>query len=465
MNRSGSRGQQWGAAGVILLSCALSVVWLGGCPITLPPADGDPNDANDTVVGNSAVTGPYAGSERCGLCHVNTHTNWGNTLHAGALKTLEDIGQANNDACLPCHVVGFGEEGGFVDRATTNALADVGCESCHGPSLDHVNNVVDKSLRPNVSIASEVCGTCHTGSHHPHITEWQESGHAAVTGATANYFQGGNFGLNACGECHSGDYFHLAILNGEDVEESLLQGVAPENMMAVECAICHDPHMQTGKAAEPDEGRDFQLRYAEVTNPTPTNTEAAVQDTSRFNLCGQCHHSRGRMWTSTDRGPHHSVQVNVYTGEMATPAGESPLIFSRVSVHSFAPEQCATCHMFRQDFESEIAPAISGHTFAVNFKSCAISGCHPSQAQAEAVYATLQAEIQGRLDAVAAALGDPATWEYSEEGGPSDQSGISDNVKKARFLYHMVLSDGSLGMHNPSYVRDMLLEAEELLAN
>ncbi|MGE3181924.1 MAG: multiheme c-type cytochrome [Phycisphaerae bacterium] len=460
------------------LFCALFGVALttGGCPLVPMPTDNsnsNDNSANNNSAnqntndnsdkGDSGLTGQFIGSERCSICHNNIHNDWTQTLHGRALETLEEIGQAENSACLPCHVVGFGESGGFVDRATTNSLAGVGCEACHGPSRAHAENVNDESLRPPKNIASEVCGMCHTGSHHPNFDDWQESGHAEVVAEVAPRFEMGE-SLNACGTCHSGDFFYRSILNTETLSDDFLMDVAPEDQHAVECAICHDPHRRTGNAPTPEDGRDFQLRYPEVANPTPTNTIDAATDSKRFNLCGQCHHSRGRTWDSGSRAPHHSNQANVYVGEMPLPDEEStPLVLSRVSVHSFAVEQCATCHMYRQDFQDEQAPAISGHTFRVNENSCATSGCHPSMAQAEAVKNTLQMEVQARLDSILTRLGDPATWQYSSDGGPADQSTVSDRVKQARFLYYYTLNDGSLGIHNPAYVRDMLEKAEELL--
>ena len=135
-----------------------------------------------------------------------------------------------------------------------------------------------------------------------------------------------------------------------------------------------------------------------------------------------------------------------------------------LSVHIFAPEQCATCHLFRKDYESEEAPAIAGHTFEVNYEGCAIDGCHTTAEAAEAAHGIIEAEMEARLAAIEDLLGDPATWEYASEGGPEDQDGIPDEVKQARFLYHYVLSDGSLGIHNPAYVREMLIKAEELVA-
>jgi len=449
-------------AGALLSGLCLGalLIFTVGCPGLLPPG-GEPNEPR----GNSGLTGKYVGSTRCKDCHALKHSDWAETLHEGALDTLEEIGQGTNAACLGCHTVGYGEAGGFVDRATTNDLAGVGCETCHGAARDHVENVADESLRPTVDLSSSLCGRCHTSEHHPTYEEWQEAaGHASVNEEIAAGMVAGTSFTTSCGVCHSGDVFYRAVLEEEEVANDDFVGMDVDELTPISCVMCHSPHKRTGNAVEPGEGRDFQLRYPEVANPAPVNTVEAATDATRFNLCGQCHHSRGRTWQSTERAPHHSVQANVYTGEMPTPDGEA-LVLSRVSVHSFAPEQCATCHMFRQDFQSEVAPAIAGHDFEVNYQSCSATGCHPSQAQAEAVRATLQAEIQARLDDIEERLGDPADWEYSAQGGPEDQDAIPDEIKKVRFLYYYAANDGSLGVHNPAYVRDMLEEADAILTS
>ncbi|RMF71072.1 MAG: hypothetical protein D6744_18505, partial [Planctomycetota bacterium] len=319
----------------VLLAAIGGLVLPAGCPLLFPTdnanqnANANANDngaanenenANDNgAIGDSGLTGKYIGAETCSLCHRTTHRNWSETLHARALDTLEEIGQGENEACLPCHTVGFGESGGFVDRATTNALAGVGCESCHGPGKDHVDNIEDASLRPVVDISADVCGRCHTGEHHPNFEDWQESGHAGVNEHVADGLADGSR-VNACGQCHSGTaQYYISILN-EPIEDNFLEGTPVEDLLGIQCANCHDPHMRTGNAPEAEDGRDYQLRWPEVAEPFPTNTVDAATDPTRFNICGQCHHSRGRDWTSTSRGPHHSVQSNVYIGEM--PVGE-----------------------------------------------------------------------------------------------------------------------------------------------
>lgn len=420
--------------------------------------------------GNSGVTGKYVGSERCSQCHFNTHQSWVGTLHAGALTTLEEIGQGSNAECLGCHTVGFGEDGGYVNRATTDLLGSVGCESCHGPGRDHVDNVADVSLRPPVDIGAAVCGRCHTGAHHPTFEQWQQSGHALVTESLANSFSQSS-SLNNCGVCHSGDYRFLAIDEGETVPADLLQGKTRAEMNAITCATCHDPHMRTGNAPFADSGRDYQLKFAEVAYPTATNTLAAATDPARFNLCGQCHHTRSSTWQDTSRPPHRSVQSNVYVGEMPVPDGTAALTLSVNSPHALVREQCASCHMHREDFMSELAPAISGHTFEVNFAGCVGSGCHPAAENAQALAATLKNSVQALLDDIRNRLGDPATWEYSCCGGPSDGQPIAgttderDTLKKVRWLYYYALYDGSHGVHNPDYTRNMLLTAQSLLTS
>lgn len=442
---------------VALAVATLSFFMLGqgGCPT---PGDGGSG-------GNSGITGQYIGSTRCALCHANTHAGWSDTLHAHALETLEAIGQGSNPNCIGCHVVGHGDQGGFVNRATTNDLAGVGCEACHGPAAEHARNANDETLYPGVSIASELCGRCHTGSHHPHYEDWATSRHARVDTHVAERFMAGN-SVTSCGECHSGDYVYGERIQGGTVPDNALAGVPIAEMHANECAICHDPHMRTNNAVTPEDGRDYQLRFPEVAYPAPATTIAAVTNPARFNLCGQCHHSRGRTWADGSRGPHHSIQANVYYGEMPLPDEDSAkLVPGRVSVHLGAVQQCATCHLHRQDFMSEEAPAISGHTFAINELSCISSNCHNSLADALFRLNVLQTEIQERIDDIKNRLGPVSQWGYTSDGGPNaaGQAALPDEIKKARFLISYAEYDGSLGMHNPAYVREMLIEADDLL--
>ncbi|MBI5864142.1 MAG: hypothetical protein HZB38_06510 [Planctomycetes bacterium] len=426
---------------------------------------------NANTTGNSGLTGKYVGSTRCSLCHVNKHTDWSETLHAKALEALEAIGQGSNAECVGCHTVGFGEVGGFVNRATTNDLASVGCEACHGPGGDHVSNIEDATKRPVVSISASVCGACHTGEHQPNYEDWQTSRHGQMQESLKEEFTAGT-NAATCGLCHSGDVF-VADHEGETIAADYLKGIPPEELNPVVCAVCHSPHKRTGNAAAPDEGRDYQLRFPQVKFTTPSNVLADAINPDRFNLCGQCHHARNRVWTDSSREPHPSDQVNVFFGEMPLPdADQTPIVAVRPSVHLNAPEQCSTCHVFRKPIEEGIAPAVSGHTFMVNFEACA--ACHSSAEIAENKLAILGAEIDYRAGLVEDALNEWAlshdvqgkgvlSWEFTSEGGPSSsgQAKIPNAIKKARYIFYYVIQGGGNGAHNPDYVRDALQTALE----
>ncbi len=461
------------AYGAAILCCAS--VLLVGCPQINPGGGGNGNGNGNDNGNDNGSGGPtdeeirnkaFVGAANCAQCHPGAHDDWSATLHAGALETLEAIGQGSNANCLGCHTVGFGQTDGYTDRTNTNYLVGVQCENCHGAGGQHLRDPLNKDFTPPVSIGADVCGQCHQGSHHPNFEQWTESAHSEVNESVAeDLLEGGAF-VNNCGQCHSGDVFYRSRIKGETVAEDAFVALTAEDLQPITCVICHNPHARTNNAAAPDTDRDYQLRFRQAASPTPSNTVEDAINPARFNLCGQCHHSRGRTWQTTSREPHHSLQANLYAGEMPLPEDDpEPLVLSRVSVHSFAVEQCSTCHMYRQDFESEEAPAISGHNFTVNNAGCATSGCHPSNDAAVAAQAILQTEVETRLDGIAARLGDPATWEYTAGGGPDadGQALLSNEIKKIRFLLKYIANDGSLGVHNPDYVRSMLDKAEEML--
>ncbi|MCC7434651.1 MAG: cytochrome c family protein [Methanoregulaceae archaeon] len=106
----------------------------------------------------------FAGTKTCGSCHSDAHKVWEGTAHAGALSTLEKDKHDRDPDCVGCHVVGLSSESGFRDRLKTPALADVGCESCHGPSAEHAANPYEAKLKP----AGEAsCKSCHVPDHSP----------------------------------------------------------------------------------------------------------------------------------------------------------------------------------------------------------------------------------------------------------------------------------------------------------
>jgi hypothetical protein len=94
----------------------------------------------------------YVGSAKCKECHEAEYAIWEASPHPHAYETLvhkakrPTLRQYDGE-CVACHVVGFGNEGGFIDEQHSPQLEGVGCESCHGPASVHVAQHKDKKLR------------------------------------------------------------------------------------------------------------------------------------------------------------------------------------------------------------------------------------------------------------------------------------------------------------------------------
>jgi hypothetical protein len=86
----------------------------------------------------------YVGSAACQKCHAFAFQVWQNSKHAKAFQTLVNAKRPSlrefDGECIQCHVVGFEYNTGYRNDKATPHLKDVGCESCHGPCSEHVDN-------------------------------------------------------------------------------------------------------------------------------------------------------------------------------------------------------------------------------------------------------------------------------------------------------------------------------------
>ncbi len=110
------------------------------------------------------ATARYVGTQTCAACHPGAAGAWSASKHAHALATLREHQASANPACLSCHVTGFGHPGGWAGAATSH-LADVGCESCHGPGSDHV--AAPAAGFGDLAAGPESCVACHTHDNSP----------------------------------------------------------------------------------------------------------------------------------------------------------------------------------------------------------------------------------------------------------------------------------------------------------
>jgi hypothetical protein len=106
---------------------------------------------------------PYAGPSACMQCHPAAHGQWASTPHARALAALKAEKDRESPDCLKCHTTGFGRDGGFESAGATPALANVGCESCHGPGRDHIAG----PRKGYGKVGIRTCQSCHDVENSP----------------------------------------------------------------------------------------------------------------------------------------------------------------------------------------------------------------------------------------------------------------------------------------------------------
>lgn len=109
----------------------------------------------------------FAGSKSCRSCHQEAYDSWEKSKHAHALKTLEIEGQDRDPDCVGCHVVGLDRMSGFISRNKTPDMADVGCESCHGPAANHVQEPAKFVLG---KVGKGACLSCHNPQTSPNFS-------------------------------------------------------------------------------------------------------------------------------------------------------------------------------------------------------------------------------------------------------------------------------------------------------
>ncbi|MCL5987104.1 MAG: hypothetical protein M1371_11180 [Actinobacteria bacterium] len=357
--------------------------------------------ANQVTIQIQTASEAFAGVEACKTCHPGRVDQWSKTGHAKAETALTGGEEPAQDVCFPCHTVGYDPNtaGGYDDIESKTALGGVQCENCHGSAIEHIKS--PGTVKPAVIVTGEQCMTCHTDVHHPTTDEWKDSKHAvALDGLKSS-----DHAADYCLECHTTDDLINPAVKLDEAQTSIT------------CVKCHNPHGTENTA---------QLRE-------PVGE-----------LCGSCHTMEGAKPGSA---VHHA------TAEMFSGTGAAGEVES-VNTHAGLQDSCATCHMVKKDYESEEAPAVTGHTFMPNFEAC--TTCHGEDGQkiAEETQAEIKAkadEIQKKIDAI-------------------DPKGLTTVAAKAaydiaKFNLGIVLNDGSMGVHNKPYAEALLAEADAQLAN
>lgn len=200
----------------------------------------------------------YTGSDVCSVCHeleAQTHVF---TNHATAFSTIVKHNESRNAECVDCHVVGFGEPGGYSIEKAPAHLENVGCESCHGRGGPHLSPDF-VPVEDGVKQYESVCRTCHNPTHslafdfstfHPRISHLNiasldnearsalissERGPRDVLPKNADYV-----GSQACQSCHPSEFASWSgSAHSKAVETLAAKGKADD----ATCLQCHTTAM------------------------------------------------------------------------------------------------------------------------------------------------------------------------------------------------------------------------------
>jgi len=291
------------------------------------------------------------------------------------------------------------------------------------------------------------CLACHAGtSMDQKKSEFYMSEHSL--GAVAVESEGGN---PSCDRCHSSEGF---------IEYATLGAAGTVNKpSAWECSTCHGLHKTF-------EAGDYALRFD--AKPVVSNQDAtySFDFKNNSNLCVNCHQARtaepnkakpGTTFAvSTRIGPHHGPQGNIVAGvgfaeipgTVAYPAPGS-------STHVVGA--CTGCHM------APFTKNQGGHSLIPSLAAC--NTCHKAtdtNYDHNGVQTEIAADLvqlrdllvaKGLVKATPDAI-DPTIITYSaiSKTFPMVQA-------QAAYNYFGLMDDRSEGVHNPPYVRALLLNS------
>ncbi len=424
---------------------------------------------------------PVLPDHACQDCHADKTAEWEQTGHYSIFEEGLNGTLSNHygPTCIKCHTTGYdtnADNNGFDDfpfvfpdtlfpgqfdnmvQQYPQAMlrARIQCESCHGPGSLHVGaaNVM------SVTLDVQNCAWCHDEGHHVYPAQWRVSNHAT-------FEKNGGETRASCAQCHNGAGFVEYIKSGK---QTLTQDL-PE-VVKITCAVCHDPHSVENP---------HQLRTMEATLTNGFEVTGAGNGA----ICINCHKARRDAvdYTnnylknlSTHYGPHDGPQGDLLVGRNAITFGQS--IESSPHLGS-TNDACVRCHMYPATTDPDGNVILVGsHSWRMsadgvdNVAACA--GCHGdfgpdfsdkkfyvndnADLDGDGVANGLQIEIEGLMVQLKLRL------PQDENGNVAiTDSSVTLTEAQAAYDYLMVEADGSLGVHNPSYIFGILKASIEAL--
>jgi hypothetical protein len=340
--------------------------------------------------------------------------------------------------------------------APLKKLAGIQCESCHGPGSAHASTANTAKIGKSIGVG--VCARCHDDGHyHNRPEEWEHSGHGRVWSRNTA----------SCSVCHTGSGFLLTTGEGlKPYDDASIVPASFELGVTQTCATCHNPHSVA---------KDHQLRFSGEVTLEAMQVGSEVPKPITFDLgngamCAQCHNLRPGA-NAIGTSIHHSHQTEMVLG---VGGHHYPDVEYSSGSHKFMENACVTCHMSAAPAGGELH--LGGHSWAMNYagpdsvlgtsddihNTTGCANCHGPITDFDVNGA--QDEIEEMLVTLADLLpkvaGDPtevATFFGSGHGAA--ERDMTDAELRAAWNQRFVHDDGSMGVHNFVYARQLLASA------
>lgn len=309
---------------------------------------------------------------------------------------------------------------------------------------------VDGTNGTNGDAGTVTCLVCHSGTNMAaKKAQFAMSVHSE--GAIAVDYAGGRA---SCARCHSHEGF---------IQFAEFGTVAGDitNPTAWKCSTCHGLH-------ESFEGKDYAFRVSGPVKPVAAaNGEMDLKGGN--NLCATCHQARSaepgtdKPGTTYAMGvrtyPHYSAQSNLLYGNGFAEIPGSVAYPAKGTSKHFEQASCVGCHM------ATFTAKQGGHSFIPSVDAC--NKCHGGTAITDYNYGGIQTDTQAKLDQLREKLLTLGVITKTTVDGVDSYSPKAGTVPmvhaQAVFNYFGIKYDRSLGVHNPKYVKALLVNTLEAL--
>lgn len=287
--------------------------------------------------------------------------------------------------------------------------------------------------------AMAFCAQCHNSTTWKAVkTGFATAKHGVFT-ATSSWARGNSA---SCAACHSPEGF-AQVINGQTV-------TAATGTMALSCSSCHSHGGQGNMIFTDDDGNPVFLNGTDAVKLL-SDASMTLDLGGSSNLCLNCHQPRsvvpaadattGQITIASSSaarfGPHHGPQGTLLAGVGLYPIAGSQSV-PGLKTHKHAEAGCAACHLDG-----------GSHTFQPAFSGC--TSCHGTVTSFDVN--GKQTEVKNLLDQILAKL---VEKNVATSAGVIIAGTYDANLVRAFWNYKTVSEDRSMGVHNPTYVINVL---------